>query len=206
MKRLLLFVSLHLFLFLLVFAFHAQADDYEWSIDDYDNMVVASVPGKIIHGDKLRFVLTKGDCNYVNVLFSFLTFNLPKKINDLKDKRIPIKINEEEVLAAADVVLIYPTLDNRAHFIMLTAPQVYELNNFSEGIMASYNAHKNYSIELMDDEKIEFTKYFDVLVNEWDLEKYPEKINQAREKCLENVITDIKLSSNNFLNKLGNIN
>jgi hypothetical protein len=119
MKRLLLFVSLHLFLFLLVFAYHAQADDYEWSIDDYDNMVVASVPGKIIHGDKLRFVLTKGDCNYVNVLFSFLTFNLPKKINDLEGKRIPIKINEEEVLAAADVVLIYPTLDNRAHFGIL---------------------------------------------------------------------------------------
>ena len=202
MKRLLLFVSLHLFLFLLVFAYHAQADDYEWSIDDYDNMVVASVPGKIIHGDKLRFVLTKGDCNYVNVLFSFLTFNLPKKINDLEGKRIPIKINEEEVLAAADVVLIYPTLDNRAHFVMLTAPKVYELNNFSEGIMASYNANKNYSIELMDDEKFEFTKYFDVSVNEWDLEKYPEKINQAREKCLEDAISDIKLSSNNLRNKL----
>jgi len=202
MKRLLLFVSLHLFLFLLVFAYHAQADDYEWSIDDYDNMVVASVPGKIIHGDKLRFVLTKGDCNYVNVLFSFLTFNLPKKINDLEGKRIPIKINEEEVLAAADVVLIYPTLDNRAHFIMLTAPQVYELNNFSEGIMASYNVHKNYSIELMDDEKFEFTKYFDVSVNEWDLEKYPEKINLAREKCLEDVISDIKLSSNKLRNKV----
>ena len=194
MKRLLLFVSLHLFLFLLVFAYHAQADDYEWSIDDYDNMVVASVPGKIIHGDKLRFVLTKGDCNYVNVLFSFLTFNLPKKINDLEGKRIPIKINEEEVLSVADVVLIYPTLDNRAHFVMLTAPKVYELNNFSEGIMASYNAHKNYSIELMDDKKFEYTKYFDVSVNEWDLEKYPEKINQAREKCLEDVKTEMKLS------------
>ncbi len=77
---------------------------------------------------------------------------------------------------------------------MLTAPQVYELNNFSEGIMASYNDHKNYSIELMDDEKFEFTKYFDVSVNEWDLEKYPEKINQAREKCLEDVKTEMKLS------------
>ena len=194
MKRLLLFVSLHLFLFLLVFAYHAQADDYEWSIDDYDNMVVASVPGKIIHGDKLRFVLTKGDCNYVNVLFSFLTFNLPKKISDLEGKRIPIKINEEEVLAAADVVLIYPTLDNRAHFVMLTTPKVYELNNFSEGIMASYNANKNYSIELMDDEKFEFTKYFDVSVNEWDLEKYPEKINEAREQCLNNLNEVIELS------------
>ena len=194
MKRLLLFVSLHLFLFLLVFAYHAQADEYEWSIDDYDNMVVASVPGKIIHGDKLRFVLTKGDCNYVNVLFSFLTFNMPKKISDLEGKRIPIKINEEEVLAAADVVLIYPTLDNRAHFVMLTAPKVYELNNFSKGIMASYNANKNYSIELMDDEKFEFTKYFDVSVNEWDLEKYPEKINEAREQCLNNLNEVIELS------------
>ena len=194
MKRLLLFVSLHLFLFLLVFAYHTQADEYEWSIDDYDNMVVASVPGKIIHGDKLRFVLTKGDCNYVNVLFSFLTFNLPKKINDLEGKRIPIKINEEEVLSAADVVLIYPTLDNRAHFVMLTAPKVYELNNFSEGIMASYNAHKNYSIELMDDKKFEYTKYFDVSVNEWDLEKYPEKINEAREQCLNNLNEVIELS------------
>ena len=194
MKRLLLFVSLHLFLFLLVFAYHAQADDYEWSIDDYDNMVVASVPGKIIYGDKLRFVLTKGDCNYVNVLFSFLTFNLPKKINVLEGKRIPIKINEDEVLAAADVVLIYPTLDNRAHFIMLTAPKVYELNNFSEDIMASYNADKNYSIELMDDDKFEFTKYFDVLLNEWDLKKYPEKINEAREQCLNNLNEVIELS------------
>ena len=45
-----------------------------------------------------------------------------------------------------------------------------------------------------DMKKFEFTKYFDVSVNEWDLEKYPEKINQAREKCLDNVETEIKLS------------
>ena len=152
-------------------------------------MVVASVHGKIIHGDKLRFILTKGDCNNVKILFSFLTFNLPKRINDLKGKRIPIKINEEKELAAADVALIYPTLNNRAHFIMLASPQNYELNNFSEGIMTSYNNRKTYSIQLMDDKKFKFTKYFDVAVNEWDLERYPEKISQAYDLCigLENI-------------------
>ena len=54
----------------------------------------------------------------------------------------------------------------------------------------------------MDDKKFEYTKYVDVSVNEWDLEKYPEKINEAREKCLEDVISDIKLSSNKPRNKL----
>ena len=35
MKRFLIFISLHLFLFLLVFAYQAQADDEEWTIDKY---------------------------------------------------------------------------------------------------------------------------------------------------------------------------
>ena len=35
MKRFLIFVSAHLFLFLLVIAYQAQADDEEWNINKY---------------------------------------------------------------------------------------------------------------------------------------------------------------------------
>ena len=35
MKRFLIFVSAHLFLFLLVIAYQAQADDEEWTIDQF---------------------------------------------------------------------------------------------------------------------------------------------------------------------------
>jgi hypothetical protein len=184
MKRFAIFLSLHLFLFLLVIAYQAQAKEDEWEIGTFQDMVVASVPGEIVHGDKLRFILKKGNCSSLNVLFSFLTYNAPEEIKELQGKRIPIKINEEPILSAADIIVISPAFNNMAHFVMLTSPQSYELANFSNGIMESYNTRKIFSIELMGDKDFEVKKYFDVTSNEWDLERYPEKISQAYDLCI----------------------
>ena len=184
MRRFFIFISIHLFLFLIVIAYQVQAENNEWSIDDYDSMEVASVPGEIVHGDKLRFVLKKGNCESLSVLFSFLTYKAPNEIYRLEGKRIPIKINEEAILSAADIMIIKPAFNNMAHFVMLSAPKAYELNNFSEGIMASYNSRKIFSIELMDDKKFEVKKYFDITFNEWNLEQYPEKISEAYNLCV----------------------
>ena len=184
MKRFAIFLSLHLFLFLLVIAYQAQAKEDEWEIGTFQDMIVTSVPGEIVHGDKLRFILKKGNCGSLNVLFSFLTYNAPKEIKKLEGKRIPIKINEEPILSAADIIVMSPAFNNMAHFVMLTSPQAYELANFSNGIMESYNTRKIFSIELMDDKDFEVEKYFDVTSNEWDLERYPEKISQAYDLCI----------------------
>ena len=43
MKRFLVFISLHLFLFLLVIAYQAQADDEEWTIDKYGTLSFAHI-------------------------------------------------------------------------------------------------------------------------------------------------------------------
>ena len=91
MNRFFIFISLHLFLFLLVIAYQAQADEDEWEVHTFQDMIIASVPGEIVHGDKLRFILKKGNCRSLNVLFSFLTFNVPNEINKLEGKRIQIK-------------------------------------------------------------------------------------------------------------------
>ena len=198
MRRFLIFISLHLFLFLFVIIYQAQADEDEWSIDKFDNMIVASVPGEIVHGDKLRFILKKGNCESLNILFSFLTYKAPNEIYQLEGKRIPIKINEEAILGAADIMIIKPAFNNMAHFVMLSAPQAYELDNFSKGIMASYNSRKIFSIELMDDKEFKVKKYFDITVNEWNLEKYPEKINTAYELCLDSSEIDKYLTFKTF--------
>ena len=184
MKRFAIFLSLHLFLFLLVIAYQAQAKEDEWEIGTFQDMIVTSVPGEIVHGDKLRFILKKGNCGSLNVLFSFITYNAPEEIKELQGKRIPIKINEEPILSAADIIVISPAFNNMAHFVMLTSPQSYELADFSNGIMESYNTHKIFSIELMDDKDFEVEKYFDVTSNAWDLERYPEKISQAYDLCI----------------------
>ena len=55
MKRFLIFVSAHLFLFLLVIAYQAQADHEEWTIDKYETLSYARVSGEVTHGDSLNF-------------------------------------------------------------------------------------------------------------------------------------------------------
>ena len=184
MRRFFIFISLHLFLFLLVITYQAQAEEDEWKIRSFQDMIIALVSGEIVHGDMLRFILKKGNCGSLSVLFSFLTYNAPKEIKKLEGKRIPIKINEEPILSAADIIVISPAFNNMAHFVMLTSPQAYELANFSNGIMGSFNSRKIFSIELMDDKDFEVEKYFEVTSNECNLERYPEKISEAYDLCI----------------------
>ena len=47
MKRFLIFVSAHLFLFLLVIAYQAQAEE-EWTIDRYETLSYARVSGEVV--------------------------------------------------------------------------------------------------------------------------------------------------------------
>ena len=49
MNRFLIFVSAHLFLFLLIIIYQAQADE-EWTIDRYESLSYARVSGEVVHG------------------------------------------------------------------------------------------------------------------------------------------------------------
>jgi len=57
MKRFLIFISLHLFLFLLVIVYQAQAS--EWTIEKYKTLSFARVSGEVTHGDNLNFWIRK---------------------------------------------------------------------------------------------------------------------------------------------------
>ena len=78
MKRFLVFISLHLFLFLLGFASHAQADDEEWTIDKYKSLSYARVSGEVIHGDNLNFFIgSHENCEKDYNSFTFVTYEKP---------------------------------------------------------------------------------------------------------------------------------
>ena len=100
MKRVLIFVSAHLFLFLLVIAYQAQADHEEWTIDKYETLSYARVSGEVTHGDSLNFfILSRENCETVYNNFTFYTYEKPADIYQLEGKNIPIKINGEELTA-----------------------------------------------------------------------------------------------------------
>ena len=98
MKRVLLIILLHLSLFFIVFAYHAQAEEEGWTVDEFSDFIVTAKHGEVIHGDKLRFFIKKNDCSKMGILFSFSTSIENENIKKLQDAR-SMKLTDEELMA-----------------------------------------------------------------------------------------------------------
>ena len=120
MKRVLLIILLHLSLFFIVFAYHAQAEEEGWTVDEFSDFVVTAKHGEVIHGDKLRFFIKKNDCSRMGILFSFSTSIENENIKSLQDARIPIEINGRKIDGAAEVILIQPIFKSMNLVMMLS--------------------------------------------------------------------------------------
>ena len=98
MKRFLIFISLHLFLFLLVIVYQAQAS--EWTIDKHKTLSFARVSGEVTHGDNLNFwIRSEDNCAKIYNTFTVYSYEKPGDIKQLLNKNIPIKLNGEDLTA-----------------------------------------------------------------------------------------------------------
>jgi hypothetical protein len=179
MKRFLIFISLHLFLFLLVFTYQAQADDEEWTIDKYKSLSYARVSGEVIHGDNLNFFIgSHENCEKVYNSFTFVTYEKPGDIHQLVDKNIPIKINGEDLTAKVQSVSAF-LMGFRVSFSLGTYPlkeYIYHLSNF-------YKEEGKYEIEIVDGIDFKAAKYFDITANNWKLDKLVPSVLEASKLC-----------------------
>ena len=180
MKRVLLIILLHLSLFFIVFAYHAQAEEDEmWTIDKYESLTFARVYGEVIHGDSLNFFIqSKDNCEKVWHNFTFYTYEQPGDIKQLLHKNIPIKINEEEVTAYVDH--IQPFLMGYRVLLSLGSfpikEYIYKLNNF-------YIVEQRFEIEIIDVIDFKASKYFDISINRWNLDKLVPSVLEAHRRC-----------------------
>ena len=187
MKRVLLIILLHLSLFFIVFAYHAQAEEDEmWRIDKYESLTFARVYGEVIHGDSLNFFIQSEDnCEKVWHNFTIYTYEQPGDIKQLLNKHIPIKINEEEVTAYVDHIqpflLGYRVLLSLGSFPI--KEYIYKLNNF-------YIEEQRFEIEIIDGIDFKVSKYFDISINRWNLDKLVPSVLEAHKKCKEIKNTD----------------
>ena len=182
MKRVLLIISLHLFLFLIVFAYQAQADGEEWIIDRFKDLSFARVSGEVIHGDSLNFFIsTEDDCTKVHNNFTFYTYEKPGDIKQLVDRNIPIKLNGEDL--TAKVISVSPFLMGyRVAFSLGKFPikeYIYFLNEFYQ----SFN--NKYEIEIVDGLNFDSSKFFDVKKNSWQLDQLVPSVLKANKLCKE---------------------
>ena len=184
MRQLLLIVSVHLFLFLVLFAYHAQAEEDQWYVEEFDTFVVTAKNGEVTHGDKLRFFMNKGDCERMGILFSFTTLKKNENIKNLQDKTLPIKINGHAIDDAAKVVLVQ-NLFEHMNIVMMQAPGLKSVKDMIGSMMTWYKHENFFGIELVSKPGFDPQDYFDITDNNWKLDDLPEKITEAQGLCLE---------------------
>jgi len=181
LKRFAIFISLHLFLFLLVIAYQAQADDEEWTIDSLETLAYARVSGEVTHGDNLNFwIRTQDNCEKVYNTFTVYTYEKPGDIKQLLDKNIPIKINGEEITAKVQDIAPF-LMGYRVHLSLGSYPikeYIYFLKEF-------YDEFKKYEIEIVDGLNFKAAKYFDIRSNNWKLDKLVPSVLEANKLCRE---------------------
>ncbi len=179
MKRFLVFISLHLFLFLLVIVYQAQADDEEWTIDKYKSLSYARVSGEQTHGDNLNFwIRTQDNCETVYNTFTVYTYEKPGDIKQLLNKNIPIKLNGADITASVQDIAPF-LMGYRVHLSLGSYPikeYVYFLKEF-------YDEFQKYEIEIVDGIDFKAAKYFDITTNNWKLDKLVPSVLEASKLC-----------------------
>ena len=179
MKRFAIFISLHLFLFLLVIAYQAQSS--EWTIDRYKTLSYARVSGEVTHGDNLNFwIKAEDNCEKVYNTFTVYTYEKPGDIKQLLNKNIPIKINGEDITASVQDISPF-LMGYRVHLSLGSYPikeYVYFLKEF-------YDEFQKYEIEIVDGLNFTASKYFDIRNNSWKLDKLVPSVLKANKLCKE---------------------
>ena len=181
MRQLLLIISVHIFLFLVLFAYHAQAADEEWTIDRLETLSFARVSGEITHGDNLNFwIRTQDNCETVYNTFTVYTYEEPGDIKQLLNKNIPIKINGAEITASVQDIAPF-LMGYRVHLSLGSYPikeYIYFLKEF-------YDEFQKYEIEIVDGLNFTAAKYFDIRSNNWKLDKLVPSVLEANKLCRE---------------------
>ena len=179
MKRFAIFISLHLFLFLLVIAYQVQSS--EWTIDRYKTLSFARVSGEVTHGDNLNFwIRAEDNCEKVYNTFTVYTYEKPGDIKQLLNKNIPIKINGEDITASVQDISPF-LVGYRVHLSLGSYPikeYVYFLKEF-------YDEFQKYEIEIVDGLDFKADRYFDIRNNSWKLDKLVPSVLEANKLCRE---------------------
>ena len=179
MKRFAIFISLHLFLFLLVIAYQAQSS--EWTIDRYKTLSYARVSGEVTHGDNLNFwIRSEDNCEKVYNTFTVYTYEKPGDIKQLLNKNIPIKINGEDITASVQDISPF-LMGYRVHLSLGSYPikeYVYFLKEF-------YDEFQKYEIEIVDGLDFKADRYFDIRNNSWKLDELVPSVLKANKLCKE---------------------
>ena len=151
----------------------------DWEVARYENQSYAIVSGEIQYSDKFSFVLSPDEqCEEVSSMFSFFTWNNPGDFDQLIGRRVPIKLNDIET--TAEVLSTFPYKEGlKVVFYLGTFP----LKEYIYTMYKYYESEGIYQIQIVDGLNFVASKYFDIIENNWKLDKLIPSMNDAFEIC-----------------------
>tara|TARA_Y100001970_G_C14113641_1_gene792318 strand:+ start:318 stop:851 length:534 start_codon:yes stop_codon:yes gene_type:complete len=159
-----------------IFSFTQAFSQDKWSIEiDDGKKVWVTRNGEITHGDKLRFLFTKNNCDVIQEIFTFYTVANNKNINSLKGKVLGIMINHQQV--GAEVLFAFPFLSGHSVWFSLG-------HYYVEDHIAFWNNTKSYEVAIIDNKNFKADEYFDIQKNIWKMENFTQSLLDGQKKCI----------------------
>ena len=166
-----------------------------WVAEDVKGLIMASVNGKRMHGDRFRISIEGSKCQQGQQWFTFTALQGLEGFHKLKGKVVEIKYNHKivnaKIIVAQKIKFLY-----LAFFNLALEP--------IESITSSLKDKKSISVELIDSEGFNPGDYFYYLNNEWSLTGLESSLKEAQTRCKE----AIKLKVDKFSSikeKLGSL-
>ena len=154
--------------------FILETDDWHYDVDEENGLVWVMRNGKVVVGDKLRFIIDTSNCDIVREIFSFYTIYDHPNINSLEERVIGININDNEV--GAKIRFVFPFLSGHSVWFDMGRYWVDEHIDF-------YKGTKIYKVKMFDQEEFLADKYFHVQFNEWDMDNFAKALKVGQKKC-----------------------
>jgi len=165
------------YFFLILAPLNAFAED-KWDFNTLDGISYGSISGEVTFGDKLRFISKKGRCDFVQEVVTFYTWEKPENISELNGQKIPIKVNNEPG-PKAEVFYVHPFL--MGYMVW------FDLGIYKTDVLASalQKLGGKYEIKIVDGHGFKAKKFFDITVNNWELDGVLNAFQRIKNNCIE---------------------
>jgi len=174
-------------------------------IDDKPEGVIASVNGKITHGDKLRIKVPIDNaeyCDYGNIFTTFYTTINNPSVEELTDKLIPATVKDEIANLKTEKVNFKVIASLK---VMMGDLVFIDMGwNDIESIKKYFENREQVTIELQNGVDIKASDYFDIPKNTFVLSGLNSALDRAKEECLKIVEENDRIKSG--LTKIKNEN
>jgi hypothetical protein len=162
-------------------------------IESTPTFVLASVNGKITHGDRffIRVPINNAEgCSYGSSGTTFYTISETHDVTKLSKKIIPAYFNKENIYVES----IYSRKFLNGH------RTIFNMGSHKlEGLKTLFYNQKEVSLELLDDEDMTIKNYFDITKNSFSLNGIDAALDRAKNECLKIInLNKIQEDINNY--------